>query len=248
MRAHSIREKRCFRHWLNITEKTTFYQEWYILPWKFGIEAGIANYECAISISLRLVLFSIHVSINNAEWERWLMEKTKREDETYGSGRIIGMQMFNYTLWIDLWRDPMEWRSEDPWWWHFNIDFREILFGKSKSHFNVINQGDSVIIMPEGAYPCTYKVKTYFHERPRWFIRTHTIIDVNIPLGIPIEGKGENSWDCGMDATYGMSMPFSKYDGICQSMDNIALDMLKRRQRRGSLTGYKYPEEACSQK
>jgi hypothetical protein len=30
-------------------------------------------------------------------------------------------------------------------------------------------------------------------------------VDLDIPGGIPHEGKGENSWDCGMDGLFGCS-------------------------------------------
>jgi hypothetical protein len=59
--------------------------------------------------------------------------------------------------------------------------------------------------MPEGAYQGTAKLVLYEWSRPRWFTKRMKRCEIRVPAGIPHEGKGDNSWDCGADATFGMT-------------------------------------------
>jgi len=60
------------------------------------------------------------------------------------------------------------------------------------------------IEMPEGKYPALFSFNTYVWFRPRSpFRRIRYDTEVDIPIGIPESGKGENAWDCGEDALYG---------------------------------------------
>src|SRR3990167_3630925 len=203
MRVHSSREKRGFRQWIYITKNTTIHHSWRLFPGGFGFQIGLADYECAISLYIQAIIFSFYFSINNCSWEQRIQEKTKRCDEKYGYGRTIGFSIHDKKVWVDLWNDPMQWSFTDPWWHHFTIDPIEAILGKEKIYFDTINKGESQIVMPEGVYPCKYEIRKYFHKRSRWKERSRLMIKVDIPSGIPVEGKGENSYDCGMDAYYG---------------------------------------------
>lgn len=240
MHIHSIREKREFRQWIHVTKNTTIHHSWALFPKSFGITLGLADYECAVSIFVRIFIASFYFSINNWKLEKWIQEKTKRKDTKYGDGREIGIRVFDWKVWIDLWSDPMEWRSEDPWWYQFTIDPIELILGCEKVNHEVIDQGESAIVMPEGEYQCTFEIREYRHKRKRWIARTRYSISVDIKDGIPIEGKGESSWDCGMDAIYGTSMAFKQGDHPYKYMNEIALSIIKDRLRRGNLSGYSY--------
>ena len=61
--------------------------------------------------------------------------------------------------------------------------------------------------MPEGAYKATVEMFWGIWKRPRWVAKKILRANVEIPSGIPKNGKGENSWDCGEDATFGITMP-----------------------------------------
>lgn len=61
-----------------------------------------------------------------------------------------------------------------------------------------------VIKMPEGDYPATFTYETRIWFRPRSpFRKIRYGTDVDIEIGIPFSGKGENSWDMGEDGLYG---------------------------------------------
>ena len=60
------------------------------------------------------------------------------------------------------------------------------------------------IEMPEGKYPALFSFETRVWFRSRSpFRKMRYDTWVEIPIGIPESGKGENSWDCGEDALYG---------------------------------------------
>ena len=64
---------------------------------------------------------------------------------------------------------------------------------------------NGVVSMPEGDYPAVFQFESRVWVRRRSpFHRVRLSTSVDIPIGIPHSGKGENSWDCGEDALYGI--------------------------------------------
>ncbi len=69
--------------------------------------------------------------------------------------------------------------------------------------------------------------------RGRWLYRA----DIEIPGGIPIPGKGENSWDCEDDAIYAQTQPVSPTSPCLREIvDDLALSVLRRRMQYASLS------------
>lgn len=244
-----------FFHWQNLKKEDRTKHLLYGRAWvgEFNIEWSVPtrfwhihlnlNYydEAAVGFSVALGLFSFHIETRN----RWLYNKleriTKRKDQTYTNGRIIGLSYHDKALWVSLWDDPMESRGVDPWWWDFVIHFDDLLLGKAKHNLEVLQEGETKIDMPEGVYDAKYKVEKRTWKRSRWpFATTRTGIYFDIPVGIPHEGKGENSWDCGMDATFGTG---THWDGrLHEATKRVAMQCLQTRQRYGSLSQDGYIE------
>ena len=87
--------------------------------------------------------------------------------------------------------------------------------------------------MPEGEYDATYKVERRTWKRPRWFPLVKESIYFEIPIGLPHEGKGENSWDCGMTAITGTG---THWDGdVHAATKRVAMHAIETRMRYGSL-------------
>jgi hypothetical protein len=137
---------------------------------------------------------------------------TKPHEFWITNGREIGWQFFSGTFWLRLWHDPMESRcgpNGDPWWWEMRVNIPDLLLGRNKYSDEVLETREIVVPMPEGSYTgrCTMKLETW--KRPRWFakrlVRAH--IDMNEGQQIPFPGKGEDSWNCGEDATFGLCTP-----------------------------------------
>lgn len=98
---------------------------------------------------------------------------------------------------------------------------------------------NTVFSLPEGDYLAKTKIVHRSWKRPRSpFTRRQKSVEFDFETGIPIEGKGENSWDCGMDARFSCSMPMGKEDRIQDMRDKEVLDIIKLRMRRSSLQRY----------
>ena len=110
------------------------------------------------------------------------------------------------------------------------------LKGRAKHETYIEQRGETTVVMPEKKYLATYEVELHVTKYPRWITREHRTIHIEIPEGIPHEGKGENSYDCGMDYTYGAS---SEWKGSIREATNaIAISILRDRQRHSALDQY----------
>ena len=159
-------------------------------------------------------------------WVRW--DRTRSLSEEHD----CNIYWLHYSLWIHLWCDPMGSNSKDPWWKRSIVfHFDDIVFGKAQYSTQALKIVETFIPMPEGSYPATVTMELATWKRPRWFTKTLLCGNVEIPEGIPVEGKGENAWDCGEDAVYGYSvLAPSVEDAIAAVVRSVLHD----RQRYGS--------------
>lgn len=125
---------------------------------------------------------------------------------------------------------------DDPW-------YRRIVFGPRQFWGPTIttaedgDKGETVVPMPEGSYPATWAVTVYERRfvrfpgtlrdalSPPW---TRPSLRLDIPGGIPHWGKGENSWDCGMDGLFGTGS-----DSVEDAVANAVRSSLRDRKRFG---------------
>jgi hypothetical protein len=113
---------------------------------------------------------------------------------------------------VEVWRNSMgTWHSRQPFtwpWltsgWRWSVDLRDAIFGRSVVEKRDAETSQVEVLMPEGRYPATVTVERWRWKRPRWpWARWYWRASIDIPGGIGVAGKGENSWDCGDDATFG---------------------------------------------
>ncbi|MBA7632417.1 hypothetical protein ES703_39963 [subsurface metagenome] len=119
----------------------------------------------------------------------------------------ISIEFHHNSLWWNFWTSNMGWSSKTPYWRRGSFDFADFLLGRSKYARKVIEERDVEIPMPEKTYSAHVELCEDTWKRPRWFSKTIKRIDAKIPKGIPHQGKGENSWDCGEDGCFGMCCP-----------------------------------------
>jgi hypothetical protein len=115
------------------------------------------------------------------------------------------------------------------------------IFGRIKHSEEVLDSKPVKIPMPEGEYDGNAKLTRSTWKRPRLpfpsLVREGAHLD--IPHGIPFEGKGENSWDCGEDGVFGIGST-GGYDEVIKRAREFALS---RRAKYGrSDNGYPPPE------
>lgn len=141
-------------------------------------------------------------------WVKWVARtKNKRGNRRYGFE--LGRKIF-YAWWncddheraCGMDKSGFQYCS---FWWD---RFKDVLLGKTEYLCQKGRYAGDVqygfVTMPEGDYPAVFTFKTAIWYRKRSpFRKVRRFTDIDVPIGIPCSGKGENSWDCGDDAVYG---------------------------------------------
>lgn len=144
--------------------------------------------------------------------------------------RQIGLNFHDGTLWIDLWNNPNESASTDPWWWHISITPADILLGRHVYSERVLGVTDGVIGMPEGDYPATLKFFESTWQRPRWPWPKHLRrVTVTPEIPVPIPGSGESESSIGDDSIN--SSTFAAPATVTEACAHVALSAMRDRRR-----------------
>lgn len=151
-----------------------------------------------------------------------------------GHDRQIGGYFHDWGFWYHIWVGTMaSWSRDYPWcrWWRQgHIDFRNLL-GKPRHTCEVLRANIPVAIpMPEGVYHGVAKVECRRWKRPLWFTMTRVSTWIEVPKGIPFQGKGENSWDCGDDGLVGCGVDGNDVD---KAIGHYIASVLRSRRRYG---------------
>lgn len=144
----------------------------------------------------------------------------------------LGIKIHNGCIWFAIFSNPIESNSTDPWYRKqhcFNpVDF---LLGRQRCSEEIIGTEEVEIPMPERTYNGVAKLEVRTWKRPRWpwpIVRRSVWIDVE--GGIPFPGKGENSWDCGMDGIFGTG---HEGHNVEEAIGHYVGAVLKNRRRYG---------------
>lgn len=128
-------------------------------------------------------------------------------------GREFGVSFHGGRIWIKIWqRGDGAWSNTDPRWQSFSLDPLDLLLGKLEIESTEEELGPVRIPMPEGVYGARARLIRITHRRGLWKKHWWRIgfDEIEGPGGekcVPYPGKGENSWDCGQDGAFGMSVP-----------------------------------------
>jgi hypothetical protein len=120
-----------------------------------------------------------------------------------GDGSMMGGWNFRWNLWTP----HMSWSSKTPWYRNGSWYPLDTILGKVRHRvIRTVEENESVDVpMTEGVYPTKIRILEEGWKRKYWFYETklkRCHADMWVP--IPHMGKGENSWDCGEDGTYGL--------------------------------------------
>jgi hypothetical protein len=114
------------------------------------------------------------------------------------------------------------------------LNLTDLLLGRNKCTTVKESNGSCTVELPEGTYSGTYEIENRSWKRSRWFkVKRMRSIDIKIPKGLPVPGKGENSWDCGDDAIYSSYGPLETRT-IAEACKRLAKDVLKTRNKYAS--------------
>lgn len=209
----------------------------------------------AVQFSIGLLWFGLYLTIHRLLPKRFEIGWYKRGDIQNplwfedGHGRDYGFYLHENHL-VLKWnssnmgsgRDSKKWGRS----WSCFID--EKILGRRKYIEGEKKHYDGLEIwFPEKIYKLTVdlKVDTWKYSRwPFWpLTRTLARADVKVidPKGIPVPGKGENSWDCGDDATYGIH---GCAGSVHEAVEMLRSSVLRSRRKYGSGEGmYKRPAD-----
>ena len=234
-----------WRCWLHFTDRTEFHMQ-VVSPGRgLALELDLAQEESTIGGRISIpYLISIYWGVESrGPLNRFLEYITRRKDQKYSNGRTIGFYISGsdlrsgLSLSLSLWYDPMETRSEDPKWWHVYKNLNDVFLGRAKCTTETIEERYIDVPMPEGSYPGYAKLVRYTWKR-RWTSKSLMRVQIDVPIGIPHEGKGENSWDMGVDRTYGITT--GECRSIALGVGKLVGSVLHDRVRYGGWGDYKW--------
>lgn len=225
------------RAWLHVSRvedgpDVTFKAAWHIGSGKtfdFIISVGDALSEDDAGLHLSVPGLRVWLSV------RRLLPKAIR----HMPGRWLGWTTHHGSIYLYLWADPTETIRRAPFRDARSPKRQPILYiedwlkGKTYYSDQEIGTVRMEVQMPEGRYPATVRMFLSTWRRAwwpgvEWAIRAHVIPDVPIP----IPGKGEDSFNCGDDATYELTTPATT---PLAAADALAADVLARRRRYGGV-------------
>ena len=159
--------------------------------------------------------------------------------------RVFGIDLDarHRTLRWDLASRKHEWSSKDPKWMSGSVNFAELALGRYVRTDDVIDRREVVLPLPEGRYPATVELHrtTLRRERLRR-VTTSYYADLTPACGVPVPGKGENSYDCGDDAIYSssaaVSTPEYGSEWVTEAVSGFVNGVLRQRSRYGSGLAY----------
>lgn len=137
--------------------------------------------------------------------------------------RTTGFYITPELMVAQIWNDDSVWRKGKS--RHWSISPGQLLLGQQKFTRETLWEGIASVPMPEGEYEATVKHKRMTWTRKRFpFLRkTRTGWDFEFgDYGIPVPGKGENSWDLGEDAIYGISVSGDTLDDAIERVRESA--------------------------
>ena len=146
----------------------------------------------------------------------------------------IGVSYFEGSFSADAWANGAETIMADPWWKkrRFHFDPFDTFLGRHEYSEKRISTEKVEVPMPERIYYGEVRIYESRWKRKRW-PWTKRMVRSTIDMKddpIPFPGKGENSWDCGEDATYSQS---SQATTAVDAGASIQKSVMRSRDRHG---------------
>lgn len=228
------------RCWLHFGMKNEIHFSWNLWTHFCGIGVSFDPGEDGWKLHLAFPPFSFWLSTSffSRGMKRFLAsERIDKWNQKYGGHQgssryteitLFEIRIFSWAIWWDFCKFDWGWSSKMPKWMNFCFHIDDFFLGRMKYSTETLEERDIVISMPEGNYPAKAKMERATRKRPRWFARIETSITVDIPKGIPHEGKGENSWDCGKDALHGYGYSGESWGEAADRGTQIVLEARKK--------------------
>lgn len=222
-----------------------------------GVSVTVGGDESDLTFGLGAWFFSLYISLRDFVPQSWRSASYARAEQraeelskTYWrkmyayeldmwQGRRTGVDFHDGSAWFTFWHSDNGWSDDDhkrwPWegnGWSWTLRVVDILFGEQKysGELEATEPAQIQIWMPEGPYAATFRTYRCQWSRRWWKSPMYWRTEIQIPDGLPFPGKGENSWDCDDDATYGSTSAVStEWRPAHVVALDLALETLRRR-------------------
>lgn len=211
------RDKKAF-HWRLFFRKPFFELECVSgFNFRMGIRKGYRN----LNFTIGLFFCTLYLKVTCPKWFKLMQED--RETKFY----------FHEWAFVFYWHQDVnsaggkydfKWHQK---WQHIYFHIDEFLLGKMERTKYEMLKDENVYFLFGGR---EYKMDSIIINRLKYF-RTHipfrmwhkTYLSYDLKIDHPPKyaGKGENSYDCGDDATYGSSGPYSGPEPTWQNRENV---------------------------
>lgn len=207
-----------------------------------AIDANGSEDETTFSIRMGLALYITLAGFIPRSW--YARDKNVFSSSGYVTGdREVEISWHNWGVHWSIWMPPHEWNSTDSKLRRGHIYFDRILFGKHKCEFKDLETEQHTIYFVEGPYNVRVTKKQRVDSWPRRLTRKSIAYQVEagyynndgkwIQRPVPVEGKGENSWDCDENAIYSSHFPARDMKNCHDAALYFEADMRKDRVKYG---------------
>lgn len=194
------------------------------------IEWALGGFRCGLALAAKDEGWLLTISVPLVSL--WLGLNGPIAYRGYGEERELSWRIFDWAFWWNHWTPSMSWSSRTSRWRNGVFHFNDFLLGKTRHSTRPLAWRWVRIPMPERVYYGAACLEEASWGRARWFTKRVTRCEIKMLPGeqVPFPGKGENSWDCGEDATYGMTCPASSVD---DAIGKLVASVLCSRTRNG---------------
>ncbi len=192
---------------------------------EFGLFGGDSDRDIKFAVGLGFA--SVYLTFEHFLPKQYAYPRHSWEHET-------GISFFEDLFQIKLHYAGDDCHSCKGWkGWHKAWFLSDVFLGRARWDVQQIGAPFTTeLVMTEGHHWVQIALEETTYTRPRWFKRSQRSWNITIEKGIPVPGKGENSWDCDDDAIFGLSCPATTTDPQ-EALNALRASVERTRQRYG---------------
>lgn len=226
--------------------RRVFNVEYHVPSHHYGIAFRANHNDEPLHASFNCGLFGVYLSVSLpifAKLRDAIIKAWPLDRQSYSfSGRDFSITFHDHAVWWSVGADDMGWSSGTPRWRHGG--WHPLGHNMRQGEPELLEERPILVPMEERSYRGKAKLERTrwgFTKLPRMFDRIdyHVTIDMEKGEQVPFPGKGENSYDCGMDGAFGMSCRASSIE---EGVGHLVGSVMRDRKRYGG-TNWKYEPE-----
>lgn len=206
-----------------IGQDPTLRLEWNLFSNFCHIGITLLDYSDALMFKIAFPPFAFWLGIDDRRLSSLFYKK-------WPYGKEVGISIHDGSIFYEFWSRPGYWDNKTPKWRSGSFNVIDFVFGRREYSSKILEEKEIDIPMPEGNYPAKIKITLDSWKRKRGITKRIKRAHIDMVKPIPFPGKGENSWDCGDDACYGVTMPV---DNVADAIGKMVSLVLHDRIRRG---------------